>query len=80
MVIVVDIARDVLNNLDERRKLDGEVRESIERAFGGKVFKTKISRSIKLAEAPSFKQSIFEDSPRSKGAIQYKALAAEIAK
>lgn len=70
----------VLTFYDERRKLDAEVRESIEEAFGGKVFKTKISRSIKLAEAPSFKQSIFEYSPRSKGAIQYKALAAEIAK
>ena len=70
----------VLTFYDERRKLDTEVRESIEEAFGGKVFKTKISRSIKLAEAPSFKQSIFEYSPRSKGAIQYKALAAEIAK
>lgn len=70
----------VLTFYDERRKLDTEVRESIEEAFGGKVFKTKISKNIKLAEAPSYKKSIFEYSPRSKGASQYKELAAEISK
>lgn len=61
-----------------QRNLDKEVKESLENAFGSRVFETTISQSVKLGEAPSFGESIFEHSPRSKAAAQYKALAAEI--
>lgn len=61
-----------------RRNLDQQVRESLESAFGAKVFKTSISTSVKIAEAPSHGVSIFEYAPQSKGATQYKALAKEI--
>lgn len=64
---------------NERRNLDQQVKESLESAFGAKVFETAISTSIKIAEAPSHGMSIFEYAPRSKGATQYKALAQEIA-
>ena len=42
------------------------------------VFKTCIRRNIKLAEASSFGQSIFQYAPRSNGALDYADLADEI--
>lgn len=68
----------VITFYDSRRNLDNEVKESLESAFGAKVFKTMISTNIKIAEAPSHSMSIFDYAPRSKGAQQYKALAKEI--
>lgn len=43
-----------------------------------RVFDTRIRRNIRLAEAPSFGQSIFEYAPESHGAEDYAALAAEV--
>lgn len=43
-----------------------------------KIFKSKIRRNIKLAEAPSFGQSIMDYAPASSGAVDYLALAAEV--
>jgi chromosome partitioning protein len=42
------------------------------------VFKTRIRRNIKLAEAPSFGQDIFVYAPASNGAEDYAALAREV--
>lgn len=43
-----------------------------------RVFEAKIRRNVKLAEAPSYGQSIFEYAPRSNGAIDYLAMAEEL--
>lgn len=43
-----------------------------------KFFHTKIRRNIRLAEAPSFGQSIFDYAPTSNGAEDYLALAREL--
>lgn len=43
-----------------------------------KIFNTRIRRNIKLAEAPSFGQSVFEYAPQSAGALDYSALSAEV--
>lgn len=42
------------------------------------VFETRIRRNIRLAEAPSFGQSIFDYAPDSNGAEDYAALAGEV--
>ena len=42
------------------------------------VYQTRIRRNIRLAEAPSFGQSIFRYAPQSNGAEDYKDLAEEI--
>jgi chromosome partitioning protein len=42
------------------------------------VFETRVRRNIRLAEAPSFGQSIFDYAPESHGAADYAALAAEV--
>lgn len=46
--------------------------------FGDKVFKTVISRSVKLEEAPSRKLSVFEYAPNSKSAKEIIELTKEI--
>lgn len=43
-----------------------------------RIFRTKIRRNIKLAEAPSFGQSIFDYAPGCPGAQDYEALADEV--
>ena len=42
------------------------------------IFKSKIRRNIKLAEAPSFGQSIMDYAPTCSGAIDYLAMAQEV--
>ncbi|MFM8291594.1 MAG: ParA family protein [Planctomycetia bacterium] len=44
----------------------------------GRLFDTRIRRNIRLAEAPSFGQSIFDYAPDSHGAEDYAALAREV--
>lgn len=46
--------------------------------FGAKIFDTTIRRNIRLAEAPSFGESIFEYAPHCNGAHDYRLLAEEI--
>lgn len=68
----------LLTFFDDRRNLDKEVLEALESSFKGKVFETKISTSIKLAEAPSHGSDIISYSINSKGSVQYRELADEI--
>ena len=42
------------------------------------LFETRIRRNIRLAEAPSFEQSIFRYAGQSAGADDYRALADEV--
>ncbi len=45
--------------------------------YGARAFESRIRRNIRLAEAPSFGQSIFAYSAGSPGALDYDALASE---
>lgn len=45
---------------------------------GARVFGTRVRRNIRLAEAPSFGQSIFQYAPDSAGAQDYASLAEEV--
>ena len=68
----------LLTMFDDRTNLTRQVAADLREFFGDQVFKTVIPRSIKLAEAPSFGQSILTYDPRSKGAESYIKLAKEI--
>jgi len=46
--------------------------------YKARIFDSRIRRNIKLAEAPSFGQSIFEYAPKSSGAIDYGELVSEV--
>ncbi|MBN1891565.1 MAG: ParA family protein [Clostridiales bacterium] len=70
----------VLTMYDRRTQLTRQVTEEVSKYFGDKVFQTVIPRNIRLAEAPSFGQTIAEYDPKSKGGMSYAALAAEVIK
>lgn len=70
----------VMTMYDGRNNLSTQVVEEIKSAFKNKVFRTMIPRNVRLAEAPSFGQSILEYDPKSKGAEAYKKLAKEVIK
>jgi chromosome partitioning protein len=56
-----------------------EARQSKNRAWDAvRLFETRVRRNIRLAEAPSFGQSIFEYAPTSPGAEDYRALGGEV--
>jgi len=79
----------VLCMYEASTRLAGEIGRDVEGFFsapggghpawsGGRVFATRIRRNIRLAEAPSFGQSIFDYAADSHGADDYAALAAEV--
>jgi chromosome partitioning protein len=69
------LAGEVLNDL--RAYLDRSRDVAVPWA-DARVFDTKIRRNVKLAEAPSHGQSIFDYAPSSAGAADYAALATEV--
>lgn len=75
-----DITGVFLTRFDKRTSLHKNALETAIKHFGDKVLKTQIRRNIALAEAPSFGNHIYNHSPNSIGAEDYKALTKEIFK
>jgi chromosome partitioning protein len=63
---------------DKRTILGRDIRGHIQEVFGKKVFKTIISRSVRLEESPAYKEPIFTFAPHSTGAVQYYKLSEEV--
>jgi chromosome partitioning protein len=63
---------------DKRTTLARDVHKAIADVFGNRVFKTTISRSIRLEESPAHKESIFTFAPQSTGANEYYRLCEEV--
>jgi len=63
---------------DSRLRLAREVLGELRRHFPEQVFRQAIGTNVKLAESPSFGQTIFQYAPESAGARDYRALAAEV--
>jgi chromosome partitioning protein len=79
----------VLCLYDAGTRLAGEVSQDVDDFFrtargqetpwaNTQTFQTRIRRNVRLAEAPSFGKSIFQYSPDSHGAEDYRRLAAEV--
>jgi chromosome partitioning protein len=68
----------VITMHDKRTSLARDIREQIQRVFGGKVFRTTISKSVRLEESPAYKESIFTFAPDSSGAAEYYSLCEEV--
>ncbi len=68
----------VLTLYDERLSLARQVVEDVQKFFGAGVFNTVVPRNVRLAEAPSFGQTILEYDIRSRGAKAYIDLAGEV--
>jgi chromosome partitioning protein len=85
----LQLAGVVLCLYESGTKLAAEVSQDVELFFrearkgsqawsAVRLFETRIRRNIRLAEAPSFGQSIFQYAPNSPGAEDYRALAGEV--
>jgi chromosome partitioning protein len=68
----------VITMHDKRTALARDIREQIQKVFGGKVFKTVIAKSVRLEESPAYKESIFTFAPDSAGATDYYSLCEEV--
>ncbi len=80
----------ILCMYDSNTRLAAEVSADVEQFFreaqgrqtpwaGARTFQTRVRRNVRLAEAPSFGQSIFAYAPGCNGAVDYRELAGEIA-
>lgn len=74
----LDIVGFVLTMHDGRTRLSQQVVDEVTAHFGDKVFRTRIPRSVRLAEAPSYGQPITVFDPGSRGAVAYHRLAKEM--
>ncbi len=63
---------------DRRTSLARDIREQIQKVFGQKVFKTVITKSVRLEESPAYKESIFSFAPDSSGASEYYSVSEEV--
>jgi chromosome partitioning protein len=63
---------------DKRTVIGKDVHEQIAAVFGDKLFKTTISKSVRLEESPAHRESIFTFAPRSSGAAEYYSLSEEV--
>lgn len=63
---------------DTRTQLSKQVKQEVAWYFQDNYLETFIPRNVRLSEAPSFGQTIFEYDDRSKGAKSYRKLADEL--
>ena len=68
----------LMTMFDQRTNLGQQVVGEVRNHFDELVFRTMIPRSVRLSEAPSFGQSIFEYEPNSSGAHAYRYFADEV--
>jgi chromosome partitioning protein len=69
--LAVEVLEDVERYLERSRSTDNVCRNTV-------LYRTRIRRNIKLAESPSFGQTVFEYAPQSNGALDYTSLAGEV--
>ena len=74
----LDILGVVITMHDKRTALARDIQEQIRKVFGNKVFKTVISKSVRLEESPAYRESIFTFAPDSSGAAEYYSLSEEV--
>jgi chromosome partitioning protein len=66
--------------VDKRTKLSKDITAQIRKVFANNVFKTTISKSVRLEESPAYRESIFTFAPNSSGAAEYYRLSEEVLK
>jgi chromosome partitioning protein len=68
----------VITLFDKRTNISRDTHEQIRTVFGEVLFKTKISKNVRLEESPAYKETILTFAPKSPGAVEYKKLAGEV--
>jgi chromosome partitioning protein len=74
----LDLTGVLMTMYDARTRLSAQVVEEVRRFFPQRTFATVVPRSVRLAEAPSFGQSIAEYDAASRGAAAYRAVVDEV--
>jgi chromosome partitioning protein len=74
----LEILGVLITMLDKRTSLGRDIQTQINKVFGKKVFKTVISKNVRLEESPAYRESIFSFAPDSKGASDYYSLCEEV--
>ena len=70
----------VANRYDRREKVSAEVLNALKQQFNTLLFETVVRVNVRLKEAPSYRQSIYEYDPVCPGAKDHLALANELIK
>jgi chromosome partitioning protein len=68
----------VITLFDKRTNISRDTHEQIRATFGSALFKTRISKNVRLEESPAYKETIFTFAPKSSGAEEYRKLALEV--
>lgn len=76
----LELSTIVLTMYDARTNLSREVADEVRRHFPRQTLGAEIPRSVKVAEAPSYGQTVMTYQPKSVGAVAYQLAAEEIAK
>jgi chromosome partitioning protein len=63
---------------NSRLLLSMQVINELKKHYDDKLFRTQISRSVKLSEAPGFGMPVYYHDKRSKGATEYLSVAREL--
>ena len=74
----LDIEGVLLTMYDSRLRLSHQIVEEVKKYFGDRVFKSVVSRNVRLSEAPSFGKPIILYDALSTGTRNYMDLAQEI--
>ena len=72
------LAGVILTMVDARTKLSADVAAELERHFGPLLFRARVPRSVRIAEAPSHGEPMITYDPRSAGAEAYWKVAMEL--
>jgi len=75
----LDVLGVLMTMFDSRTRLSNHVVQEVRKYFGERVFDAIVPRSVRLAEAPSYGQSIVEYDPGSRGSSAYEGFATEFA-
>lgn len=71
----------VINSSDGRKLImENAIEELLHETYKRDVFKSKISKRVKVAESPTFHQSVAENDPNGPAAREFKAFVNEILK
>ena len=68
----------LITMMDKRTSIARDIKRQIRKVFGQKVFRTVISKNVRLEESPAYRESIFSFAPDSKGAADYYSLCEEV--
>lgn len=74
----LDLLGVLMTMYDARTRLSSHVVAEVGRHFGERMFESIVPRSVRLAEAPSYGQSITEYDAASRGGAAYVSFAAEL--